>query len=336
MASCAERVSRVTPCGCGVPKSLSIVFPGPGQVEVRRERLARPRRGEALLEARCSLVSTGTERTCLERDFDPGTHWDAWVQYPFRPGYSFVGVTETGARVCAHAPHAQRAVLPEDLLIPVPDGVSDEDASWFALASIAQIGIAAADVSPGDSVVVLGTGVLGQLVAQLARVAGADRGDRGRGGRAPARRRPRPRRLPRGRRQCGRRREEVLAWTNGEGAAIVFDVTGSEPVFADALKLARRHGTVVLLGDAGRPAQQHLAPELLLNGLKVVGAHFEHADSEGRRQMAARFFEALQLGVVVGDLVTQRVRPQEAPALYASLAEEDRGRIGVLFDWSLA
>ena len=319
------------------PKSLSIVFPGPGQVEVREERLARPKRGEELLEARCSLVSTGTERTCLERDFDPGTHWDAWVQYPFRPGYSFVGVTAAGARVCAHAPHAQRAVLPEDLLIPVPDGVSDEDASWFALASIAQIGIAAAGLSPGDSVVVLGTGVLGQLVAQLARVAGAENVIvvAGAGPRLDAA-------LAHGASSAiaagaAGAREEVLARTNGEGAAVVFDVTGSEPVFADALKLARRHGTVVLLGDAGRPAQQHLAPELLLNGLRVVGAHFEHADGEGRRQMAAQFFEALQLGgVVVSDLITQRVRPQDAPALYASLAEEDRGRIGVLFDWSLA
>jgi threonine dehydrogenase-like Zn-dependent dehydrogenase len=319
------------------PKSLSVVFPGPGQVELREERLARPRRGEELLEARCSLVSTGTERTCLERDFEPGSHWDEWVQYPFRPGYSFVGVTGAGARVCAHAPHAQRAVLPGDLLIPVPDGVSDADASWFALASIAQIGIAAAEISPGDSVVVLGTGVLGQLVAQLARVAGADSVIvvAGAGPRLDAA-------LAHGASAAiaataAGAREEVLARTDGEGAAIVFDVTGSEPVFADALKLARRHGTVVLLGDAGHPAQQHLAPELLLNGLRVVGAHFEHADTEGRRQMAAQFFEALQLGsVVVGDLITQRARPEDAPALYASLAQEDRGRIGVLFDWGLA
>lgn len=319
------------------PKSLSVVFTGPGQVELRRERLRRPDRGEALLEARCSLVSTGTERTCLERDFDPGTHWDEWVSYPFHPGYSFVGVVDGGARVCTHAPHAQRAVIPEDLLIPVPDGISDEDASWFALASIAQIGIAAADIAPSDSVVVLGTGVLGQLVAQLARVAGADRVIvvAGAGPRLDAA-------LAHGASHviaadAAGARDEVLAQTNGKGAAVVFDVTGSEPVFADALKLARRHGTVVLLGDAGHPAQQHLSPELLLNGLRVVGAHFEHADAAGRRRMADQFFEALRLGsVVVGDLITQRVRPQDAPALYASLAEQDRARIGVLFDWSLA
>jgi threonine dehydrogenase-like Zn-dependent dehydrogenase len=304
---------------------------------MRQERLSRPHRGEALLEARCSLISTGTERTCLERDFDPGTHWDEWVTYPFHPGYSFVGVIDRGARVCTHAPHAQRAVVPEGLLIPVPDGVSDEDASWFALASIAQLGIAAADIAPSDSVVVLGTGVLGQLVAQLARVAGAASVIvvAGAGPRLDAA-------LAHGASHviaasAAGARDEVLAQTNGKGAAVVFDVTGSEPVFADALKLARRYGTVVLLGDAGHPAEQRLAPELLLNGLRVVGAHFEHADAAGRQRMAAQFFEALQYGsVVIGDLITQRARPQDAPALYASLAQEDRARIGVLFDWSLA
>ncbi len=319
------------------PESLSVVFTGPGRVEVRQERLPRPGKGEALLEARCSLVSTGTERTCLERDFDPGTHWDAWVTYPFRPGYSFVGTTDQGERVCAHAPHAQRVIVEERRLTPVPDGVTDEDASWFALASIAQIGIAAAGISPGDSVVVLGTGVLGQLVAQLARVAGA--GDVIVVGRAQPRL---DAALTHGAShaiaaEVAAARDEVLARTSSEGAAIVFDVTGSEPVFADALKLARRHGTVVLLGDAGHPAEQHLGPELLVNGLRVVGAHFEHADAAGHLRMAEEFFAAVLDGsVVVGDLITQRVSPRDAPALYASLSERDRARIGVLFDWGLA
>ena len=43
-------------------------------------------------EVRCralaSLVSTGTESFCLAGDFDAGTFWEEWVQYPFSPGYS--------------------------------------------------------------------------------------------------------------------------------------------------------------------------------------------------------------------------------------------------------
>src|ERR1700730_13883186 len=206
------------------PEALAIIFTGPERVEVRQERLPRPRRGDVVLEARSSLVSTGTERTCLTRDFAPGTHWDAWVTYPFQPGYSFVGVTEEGARMCAHAPHAQRAIVEEQRLIPVPDGISDADASWFALASIAQIGIAAAGIAPGDSVVVLGAGVLGQLVAQLARTAGA--------GSVTVVARARPRldvALAHGASHvvaadAAGAREEVLARIGAEGAAVVFDV----------------------------------------------------------------------------------------------------------------
>lgn len=132
------------------PESLAVLFTGPGQVELRRERLARPRRGQLLLEGRRSLVSTGTERTCLQRDFAPGGHWDEWVTYPFHPGYSYVGASRGGERFCAHVPHAQRALLDAGAAIPVPDGVEDEEACWFALASIAQLGIAAAAIAPGD------------------------------------------------------------------------------------------------------------------------------------------------------------------------------------------
>jgi threonine dehydrogenase-like Zn-dependent dehydrogenase len=315
---------------------LTITFTGPARVEVRQERLRRPRRGEVLLDARCSLVSTGTERRCFERDFAPRTHWDSWVTYPFQPGYSFVGVTADGARMCAHAPHAQRAIVRKQRLIPVPDEITDEEASWFALASIAQIGLAAATIGPGDAVVIIGAGVLGQLVAQLVRAGGA--------GSVIVVARSRPRldaAVAHGATHgvaadAFQARGEVMAWTNGEGAAVVFDVTGSEPVFADALRLARRHGTVVLLGDAGHPAAQRLGPELLLAGLRVVGAHFEHADTAERQRMADEFFAAVRDGsIVVDDLITNRVHPQDAPALYASLSEEDPARLGVLFDWSL-
>ena len=319
------------------PESLAVLFTGPGQVELRRERLARPRRGQLLLEGRRSLVSTGTERTCLQRDFAPGGHWDEWVTYPFHPGYSYVGASRGGERFCAHVPHAQRALLDAGAAIPVPDGVEDEEACWFALASIAQLGIAAAAIAPGDPVVVVGAGVLGQLVAQLARAAGA--------GEVIVVARARPRldvALAHGASaaiasEAGAAREQVLARTGGEGAAVVFDVTGSEPVFAESLRLARRFGTVVLLGDAGHPSEQRLGPEVLLNGLRVVGAHFGHADADGHRRNAEQFFAALAAGTItVADLVTARVRPRDAAEMYASLSESDPGRLGVVFDWSLA
>src|SRR5205814_9512209 len=37
------------------------------------------------------LISTGTELICLTHNFAPGTHWDAWVKYPFGTGYLNAG-----------------------------------------------------------------------------------------------------------------------------------------------------------------------------------------------------------------------------------------------------
>lgn len=318
------------------PDSLSITFTGPGRVAVERERLRRPRKGEALLTARCSLISVGTERRALDRDFAAASHWEQWVTYPFRPGYSFVGTTEPGSRVCAHAPHAQRVIVAAETLVPVPDQVSDATASCFALAAIAQAGVAAAEISPGDPIVVIGAGMLGQLVAQFARVAGA----------APvivvARSRPRlDIAVAHGASvaiaaAADRARAEVMAQTGGEGAAVVFDVTGDGSVVAAALKLARTRGTVVVLGDAADPSAQRLGPELLLKGLRIVGVHSTHATLDERRRMAEEFFAAALAGeVTVEDLITERVRPQDAAAVYSSLKDADPDRLGVLFDWSL-
>lgn len=289
--------------------------------------------GQVLLEARCSLVSTGTERRCFERDFAEGTHWDLWVKYPFRPGYSFVGVTPEGVRVCADAPHAQRAIVAKKDLLPVPDDVSDEDASWFALAAIAQHGLAQSGLEPGDTVVVVGAGVLGQLVAQLARAAGAGevivvarsrlRLDvaAGHGAKVVTA-------------SASDSSDAILSLTDGEGAAIVFDVTGTESVLADAMKLSRRGGTVVLLGDVGDPGGQRIGSELLLADLHVVGAHIANVSTSERRRMAEEFFAAVGDGrLVVSDLITTRVRPEDAATMYASLGNGDPARLGVLFDW---
>ena len=52
-----------------------------------------------------SLMSTGTENIVFNRLFDPGTHWDEWVKYPFYPGYTAVGTVEsTGADVTGLKP----------------------------------------------------------------------------------------------------------------------------------------------------------------------------------------------------------------------------------------
>ena len=68
------------------------------------------------------------------------------------------------------------AVIPQDLVnlvnISKPDGVSFEDASTVTLGAIALQGVRRLNPTLGDSFVVIGMGVLGQITAQLLRASG--------------------------------------------------------------------------------------------------------------------------------------------------------------------
>ena len=68
-------------------------------------------------------MSTGTENIVFNRLFEPGTHWDRWVKYPFYPGYTSVGIVETlgegvnslktGDRVAFRQGHRSHAIVDE-------------------------------------------------------------------------------------------------------------------------------------------------------------------------------------------------------------------------------
>ena len=341
-------------------QSLSIVFTGQNQVEVRREEVALLHSGQVLVESKCTLVSTGTESIVLSRNFAPDTHWDNWVKYPFYAGYNNAGrvlevapdVTnwKVGDRIATRAGHRQFNVLnlgdanSHDSLraAPIPDGISDEDASWFGMASIAQTGVRGAEHKLGDAVVIVGLGLLGQLVTQFVRNMGAREIiaiDTSETRLEMASSHGATQVL-----QCGvaDARDRVLELTGGDGADVVYDITGHASVFAPALGLARRFGTLLLLGDAGNPSEQRLTSDVITRGVRIVGVHDEHAPTRAgehnrwtKRNMTGLFFAFLQRGQMrVDDLITHRFSPLEAPQAYAMLQTNRATAMGVVFDWT--
>lgn len=329
----------------------SILFTGVNQVEVVTEVTPEPGPGEVLLEARCTLISTGTEGIIFSHLYDPGTHWDRWVQYPFHPGYSFVGrvvsvgsgvdQVKPGDRVAARANHRQFTTLPAHSLYSVPGAVSDEDAAWFGIANIVQIAVRRASHTMGDAVAVVGLGLLGQLVVQYARLMGA---------RMVIAIDPASRRLDMAKDHGATHTlpidaatavDEVIKLT-GSGADVVYDVTGHADVFPNCLRMARRLGKVVLLGDTGYPGKQCLTPDVVTRGLHLIGSHDSNAPQTSsdplvwdHHRMAQLFFEYLQRGDMrVSDLVTHRYAPHEAPEAYAMLRDRRSEAMGVLFDWT--
>jgi polar amino acid transport system substrate-binding protein len=110
----------------------------------------------------------------------------AKLDTPIPLGYSLAGeVLEIGRRVtgfsvgdrvaCAgagFANHAELNAVPKNLTVPIPAGVDDEDASFVTLGAIALQGVRLAAPTLGESIVVMGLGLIGLLTVQLLKANG--------------------------------------------------------------------------------------------------------------------------------------------------------------------
>jgi predicted dehydrogenase/threonine dehydrogenase-like Zn-dependent dehydrogenase len=87
-----------------------------------------------------------------------------------------VGNFHVGDRVaCAgvgYASHAEILAVPKNLCVRLPDEVSFDSAAFGTLGAIAMQGVRLAEPTLGESVVVIGLGLIGQVTAQLLRANG--------------------------------------------------------------------------------------------------------------------------------------------------------------------
>jgi predicted dehydrogenase/threonine dehydrogenase-like Zn-dependent dehydrogenase len=77
-----------------------------------------------------------------------------------------------GDRVASNGNHAEYVSVPKNLVAKIPDGVSDEEASFTVIGAIALQGIRLANPTFGESVVVVGLGLIGLITAQLLKANG--------------------------------------------------------------------------------------------------------------------------------------------------------------------
>jgi polar amino acid transport system substrate-binding protein len=86
------------------------------------------------------------------------------------------GIFNVGDRVaCAgqdYASHSEIVGIPQNLVVKIPDNVSFEDASFTTLGAIALQGVRQANPTLGESVCVIGLGLLGQITTQLLKANG--------------------------------------------------------------------------------------------------------------------------------------------------------------------
>jgi predicted dehydrogenase/threonine dehydrogenase-like Zn-dependent dehydrogenase len=162
------------------------------------------KKGQVLIQTKRSLVSLGTEKMLVE--FGKGSLLTKARQQPEKVkevltkinqegllptleavfnklgeplplGYCNAGVVvavgegvtefKIGDRVASNGPHAEYVCVPKNLTVKIPDNVTDEEAAFTVISSIGLQGIRLAEPSMGETVAVIGLGLIGLITAQL-------------------------------------------------------------------------------------------------------------------------------------------------------------------------
>jgi bacteriochlorophyllide a dehydrogenase len=142
--------------------------------------------------------------------------------------------------------------------------------------------------------------------------------------------------------RLGKARENGADWTiNPEGGDLAarakeiapkgFDIiidTSSSPTVVNSLfPLLRMRGKFVFQGWYSPPSPL----DLHTAHLRMPSCFFPCAHSDGG--VAATMQWANDGHLRVGNLITHRVRPEEAPEIYRQIGAGSEGFLGVVFDW---
>lgn len=159
------------------------VVTGKGEVKMVSEKLADLKEHEVLIKVHASLISPGTEiASVVELRKTPDLKAADRVF-----GYANAGEIikvkgdvkglKPGMRVAAMgglgAHHANYANVPVNMVVPIPDNVTYEQAVYACLGATSLQAIRRTAPELGEYGVVLGLGIVGNLAAQLAQLSGA-------------------------------------------------------------------------------------------------------------------------------------------------------------------
>ena len=299
-----------------------------------------------------TTISPGTERANLI-----GSQNVSWVGgdavFPCRLGYSASGTVveigetvkniKVGDRVAMYwSKHAEYNVLDENNLVKLPDTVPFDVASMLHIATFPLAALRKTRPELGESVLVMGLGLLGQLAVKIARAWGlypiiaVD---------------PIP-----------ERREEALSFgadyaidpyeegfaeraraLAGGGANIAIEVTGVGAGLNGALDCMARFGRVALLGctrDSDFTVDYY--KKVHGPGISLIGAHTNaRPKSESYPTMFTTRDDMKTLAdmmcgrrITLDEMIREVHAPDECTEVFARLAEGKKFPIVVQFDWS--
>jgi NADPH2:quinone reductase len=225
-------------------------------------------------------------------------------QLPLIPGGEVAGTTQDGRRVAAlmtNGGYAQKALVPEPFLVPIPDEVSDDQAAGLLLQGLTAHALLhyCAHIREGETVVVEAAGGgTGSLAVQLAKRAGA----KVIGLASSEEKRALAERLGADATADSRAddlKEAILEANGGEKVDVVLHMSGTG--FEPELHALGMLGRMVVFGNAARePSEVHT--NYLLQTSKSVLGFWLVALVAQRQDLLASMITELLGAVAAGDL----------------------------------
>lgn len=314
----------------------------PYQLDFADEELPPPADDELLLKARSSLISTGSELRRYRR-YEGYTAF----QYPVCDlGYSFTGeVVERGGQLQAVAPgtrvvavkrHATHVLTRYQVdetrtAVPIPDGVSDDEATFAPLLRSTLNWTRLADIQLDDSVAVLGQGLVGALLLQAAklhhpkRLLATD---------TYALRLDLARRLGADEAFDAAAVDPVRAVreaTGGKGANVVIETVGGAftQSFEQAIGMCASGGRIVLVGMHTKPLS---IPAHTMHDKRLLGSSLGYDYRAEVMRLGLDLVARRRLDVA--SLLTHRFGAAQAAEAYALLDQHPDQALGVILDWT--
>ena len=327
-----------------------LVFEGPRRIGFADEEVAAPAAGEVLVRTLYSGISAGTELTAY-RGTNPYLRktWEAdrrlftaapadGASYPLVGwGYEEVGEVaalgagvvdiEVGQRVYGIWGHREARVIAADYARAriLPPHVNPVHGIFARIGEISLNAMLDGEPHLGETVAVFGLGVIGQVVAQLARLSGA----RVIGVDLVAERLELARRLEvdtviDG--SGGQVAEQIKALTEGRGADVCFEVTGAHRGLHEAIRACAYSSRVVAVGFyQGEATGLALGEEYHHNRISLVCSQISGVNPAlqhrwDRPRLTRAFMDLVARGVVALDpLITHVVPFREAAAAFELL-----------------
>jgi len=329
-----------------------IVFTAPNVAEVLETEAPELAPGQVLVQMAVSTISSGTERANLSGDANvtvkkaPGA-----VSFPRYGGYSSAGtivavaedVTDyaVGDRVAMFwSTHSLLQAISTQQILKLPDEVPFEEAALWHIATFPMAAIRKCRLEFGESVIVMGQGVLGQMAVMQLRAAGA----------APIIavdpvESKRTQALALGADYALNPfdedfAEQVKEIANG-GADVAIEVTGVGAGLNGVLDCMRRFGRVALLGcTRNSDFSIDYYRKVHGPGITLIGAHTKarplYESSPGwwteqdDRECLLRLYRYGRLNL--SSLIEETHKPDEAPEVYQRLLADKFFPL-VQYDW---